>query len=95
MVQKQLKYLLTIWRKFTTCHVENHHARGPVKSISVFLASRWQNGHPATNKQVKVHVGRTCGEELAPLQKRLHLSYVTDTNKVPDHRDGNHFVGKD
>jgi len=52
------------------CHVENHHMRDTMKSISVFLASRWQNGRPATNKQVKVHAGRTCTKELAPLTKK-------------------------
>jgi hypothetical protein len=61
-----------------------------MKSISVFLASRWQNGHPATNKQAKVQVGRTHAEELAPSKKDC-ICHVTDTKKVPDHRDGNHF----
>jgi hypothetical protein len=69
--------------------MENHHmGKGAIKSTSVFLANRWQNGRPATNEQVKVHVGITRAEELTPSKKDC-MSYVTDTKKVPDHSDGN------
>jgi len=46
------------------------------KILAQTLASRWQNGHPATNKQVKVHLGRTHAEELAPLKKKKTLSPI-------------------
>jgi hypothetical protein len=61
--------------------------RVPMKSISVFLASRWQNGCPATNIQVKVHVGRTCAEELAPSKDRI--PYISLTQ-----RKGMEITGK-
>jgi len=57
--------------------MKNHHMRDTTKSISVFLASRWQNGCPATNKQVKVHVGRTHAEELAPLKIKDCISHMS------------------